>query len=627
MSVRAGTAVRDRLTRFWLLASLLGISICLFSGSAATGQAPATPPSPQQPAPPAPSAAAPPAIPQTPSRPAPSAEPQSAPELKTQETPIPFHVRVNLVPVRVVVRDAQGHAVANLHKEDFQVKEGRTVQTISTFSTEVPGAPRAEAPKPAAAEAALADSATPPPNFQAPSRFVALLFDDVHVNIGDLQRVQLAANNYIDGQLKPTDRVAVLTMSGQTQVDFTDDRDKLHDMIRRLLPRPIIGGNTSGDGECPPVGYYQASQILNFNDSQAFHVAAQDALICAFEGNPQFITSAQALAQSTAFRVLELGNTQTQYAIRRIHEVIRRMTALPGQRSIVLVSPGFLYIRQELDLWETIDQATRANVVINTLDARGLYAVDPLGDVSQPVTGDRRLTGIHDSYRIENENRNTDVLIDLANGTGGISFRNSNDLNDGFRRLGGAPEVSYLLGISPANLKFNGQFHSLNVTLLTKDKYTVQARKGYYAPKKAESEEELAKQDIEDAVFSQEEQRTIPVELRTQFYKVDPMDAKLTVLGHVDVRRMHFDKSEGRNRDNLTMVTVLFDRNGNYITGSQKVVEFRLLDTTLERLNHSGVVLKTSFDVKPGPYVVRLVVRDSNGAQLSAQNSAVDIPY
>jgi hypothetical protein len=53
----------------------------------------------------------------------------------------------------------------------------------------------------------------------------------------------------------------------------------------------------------------------------------------------------------------------------------------------------------------------------------------------------------------------------------------------------------------------------------------------------------------------------------------------------------------------------------------------RLRDTTLERLSHTGVTVKTSFDVKPGGYLVRLVVRDSQAAQLSAENGVVEIPY
>jgi hypothetical protein len=70
---------------------------------------------------------------------------------------------------------------------------------------------------------------------------------------------------------------------------------------------------------------------------------------------------------------------------------------------------------------------------------------------------------------------------------------------------------------------------------------------------------------------------------------------------------------------------VLFDRNGNYITGMTKNLEMKLKDETLARLP-SGITVKTNFDVKPGTYVVRLVVRDSEGQAMAAQNGAVEIP-
>jgi len=557
-----------------------------------------------------------------------SADAPAAPELKTRAA-VPFQARVNLVPVRVVVRDSQGRTVPNLRKEDFQVFEGRTQQVISVFSVDTATpSPAPKAPsKNVDAVAAGSDSNAPPANFSVASRFVALLFDDIHISIGDLQRSRIAADKYVDSSIEPTDRVAVLTMSGQTQTDFTDDRDQLRETLRKLQPRSVTAVESTGVGECPSIDYYQASQMINFNDQQAINVATQDALVCAFNGNTRQIGAAQGLAQSTAFQVLSAGDTQTQYALRRLEEVIRRTSVLPGQRNIVLVSPGFLYKQKEWELSQLIDRANRSNIFIDALDARGLYTVDPVGDISQPVVGDPRFSAIHDSYRIEGQTRQTDVLLDLADGTGGIAFHNSNDLVAGLHMIAAAPEVSYLLGISPQNLKYNGQFHSLKIIVTGKEKYTLHARKGYYAPKKGESQEDVAKQDIEDAVFSQEEQRSIPIEMHTQYYKVDPADAKLTILSHVDIRHLRFEKSDGRNRNNLTVVTAIFDRNGNFVSGSQKVVEFRLLDATLDRLGGTGVTLKTSFDVKPGAYNVRLVVRDSNAAQLSAQNGAVEIPY
>ena len=58
----------------------------------------------------------------------------------------------------------------------------------------------------------------------------------------------------------------------------------------------------------------------------------------------------------------------------------------------------------------------------------------------------------------------------------------------------------------------------------------------------------------------------------------------------------------------------------------QKDVEMRLKDQTFDAWVQKGVLMKTSFDVAPGSYVVRLVVRDSEGQFMSAITSALVVP-
>jgi hypothetical protein len=160
-----------------------------------------------------------------------------------------------------------------------------------------------------------------------------------------------------------------------------------------------------------------------------------------------------------------------------------------------------------------------------------------------------------------------------------------------------------------------------------KQKYEIQARKGYYAPRKTQDPQEQAKQEIAEAVFSQDEIRELSVDLQTQYFKTQSEDAKLSVVSKIDLKGMHFRKENGRNWNNLTVATVIFDENGNYVTGGEKILEMRLLDTTYDRLSHTGLTMKSSFDVKPGKYMVRQVIRDSEGAQMAARNGAVVIPY
>lgn len=95
----------------------------------------------------------------------------------------------------------------------------------------------------------------------------------------------------------------------------------------------------------------------------------------------------------------------------------------------------------------------------------------------------------------------------------------------------------------------------------------------------------------------------------------------------MDVRQLRFRKQEGRNLNDLTFVTVLFDRDGKLVTGKQKLLKLRLFDSSLERLAQSGLTVKSSFDVAPGTYLVREIVRDAEGGQISALNRTVEIPY
>ena len=562
---------------------------------------------------------------------------------------------MNLVPVRVVVHDASGHTVEDLHKEDFQVKQDGKVQFITHFSVETAAS--------AASQVARGEAIPPPdstsyaitnasPDAEAgkaaggagvggklalPTRFVALLFDDSHLDVGDLSRAKVAALKFIDTSVKPSERLAIFNISGRAQVDFTDDHDKIRVAIKRLIPTPVGAYDPKNEHDCLQITYYQADLIQNKNDQQALAAATADALACSALAPPKTAPDPQAqalaseaasLVASTVPAVLQAGEINTQYAVRRLEEVVRRVSALPGQRSIVLISPGFLTSTYEYDVSRVIDKANHSNVFINTLDARGLYTVDPIGDITQPapVRANAATAAMSVQYRLDEQQEQSEVLSDLAYSTGGFYFRNNNDLDAGFRTTAAEPEVSYLLAIVPDNLKNDGKFHTLSVKLLTKEKYTVQARRGFFAPKRGQTPEEVAKQDIEDALFSQEEQEGFPIQLHLQYYKVDEMNAKLSVLAHVDLTKLHFEKSEGRNWDDLTIVAGLFDRNGNFISGEQKTLEMRLKDTTLEKLDQTGVTLKTNFDVKPGGYMVRLVVRDSKAAQLSARNGVVEIP-
>jgi hypothetical protein len=119
----------------------------------------------------------------------------------------------------------------------------------------------------------------------------------------------------------------------------------------------------------------------------------------------------------------------------------------------------------------------------------------------------------------------------------------------------------------------------------------------------------------------------VPLDFGTQFFKPTAETAKLSVLVKLDVRKLKFRKEEDRNKNEVTVVCGIFDRNGVYVTGIQKLIEMRLKDETLEKRLDNGITIRNTIDVKPGKYSIRIVVRDAEGQLMSARNGAVEIPY
>jgi VWFA-related protein len=577
--------------------------------------------------------------PQTPaSSPAPQADSsQTSAEIATHDEPTTFKVNVKLVVVRAVVRDSKGNAVGNLRQEDFQVFDKGKPQVISHFEVEQPGTLAAKARQKSVGDPGATPSVEPPSNTgnaaAGPERFVAYLFDDVHLEFGDLAHVRDAAERHF-ASLRPTDRAGIFTTSGITILDFTDDRAKLHETLLHLQPRPI--NSAIFKNQCPEISYYEADLIVNKRDQDATQVAMVEAGECgpispsAHSSTP--LGDPALLIQSMAAGILSAGEHESRVSLEALKDVVRGVSRMPGQRSIVLVSPGFITPDLQYEYTEIVDRAVHSQVVINALDARGLYVVIPYGDASHSISvrpGDS-VTSISppptskSMVQVAAASAQADLLAALADGTGGIFFHNNNDFNEGFRRLSDPPEYSYVLGFVPQNLKLDGSYHNLKVTLKNSQKLTLQARRGYYAPKNFTNPDEQARQEIEDAIYSQEEWHNLPIKLHTQFFKAGDEDAKLVVLAHVDVQHLRFRKVEGRNSSVLTCASALFNRNGNLVQGMQKVVTMNLKDDTLEHKLRAGFTLKTSYDVKPGSYMVRLVVRDADG-QLMSENGTVEI--
>jgi VWFA-related protein len=400
----------------------------------------------------------------------------------SQQPTTTFVVNVTRVLVPVVVRDKQGQAVPDLKQEDFQVFNNGKPQAISRFTVEKREPPARVAEN---AKENSKESPTAPVIAQsssvAPVRFIVFLFDDLHLSADDLAHAKKASTNMLVGALGDSDMAAVVSISGRTNSGVTRDRAKLEAAISSLEPRSLY---KSEGGECPSIGYYQADLIVNKHNDTATASAIQQVFDCDPGLDKQRdINVAERLANSAAMRIVTLGQQDVQITNATITEIVRRMAGLPGQRTLIFVSSGFLSIDQQSLTAESriIDLAAQSDITISSLDPRGLYTTEIGASERSPSLGGQSLQ-LNSGYRRTSMESSENAMSSLANGTGGTYFHNSNDLNAGFKSLTEVPEYLYLLEISLNNVKPDGAYHPLKVKVDRAD-ITVEARRGYFMPK------------------------------------------------------------------------------------------------------------------------------------------------
>ena len=227
--------------------------------------------------------------------------------------------------------------------------------------------------------------------------------------------------------------------------------------------------------------------------------------------NNRFPSGLEIRRRSQGFHMFQLGVRDSRFALDVLTNVIRRMSALPGTKSMVLVSQGFLLIARASPGGIRHHGSRRAGEYHHefTQRARTVYGRSRR---EREGHGQRRVPHQEIEYIRESQLQNQNVLAELAAGTGGTYFHNNNDLGLGFRRVASPPEFVYILGFSPRSEKLDGSYHTLRVTLRNSKDLTLEARQGYFAPSHAADAQEEARAEIQDALFSRDELAGIPVE-------------------------------------------------------------------------------------------------------------------
>jgi VWFA-related protein len=398
-----------------------------------------------------------------------------------ESQPQVFRSEHNEVEVVVIVRDGKGQPISGLNQSDFRIRDNGKLQTISSFAVQ-------GTTQPETSHQPIETPLSAPPAATQQRRCIALFFDDLHTEPGDFARVQEAAEQFVQDSKFDKDRIAIFKASENGEVTFTNNKPELLATIEGL--RAHAAKNDSAVTQCPRITNYESYLIVNQHDPEALTAVALRLRNCicpppASQGCPS-VDTLKGMAQGDAEQVWQLQKYPAQQVLAALDLSIRVLGAMPGRRILMLSSSGFLSSDLESDVNRVIDNALRRGVVINALNAEGLYAQAPGGNLSeQRLDGAFSVRPQNSKYEAQQSfarmEAESEAMNDFAESTGGKFFKNNNDFLHGLNELLN-PEVSYVLAFSPHPLKHDGKFHNLQVEVEMAGKVSVYARKGYFAP-------------------------------------------------------------------------------------------------------------------------------------------------
>jgi len=276
----------------------------------------------------------------------------------------------------------------------------------------------------------------------------------------------------------------------------------------------------------------------------------------------------------------------------------------------VLVSQGFIYDPNLDDFKRVIQTSRRSNVAVYFLDTRGLAGLPVYMSAEFGPSLDTQDLGSAMFESLEA----SEGAESIASDSGGFTVKNTNDLGAGIQRIANESRTYYMIGYHPKNATRDGKFRKIQVRVNRKN-VVVRARKGYYAP--LEGKSALApKKDVVDPQFqaaldSPFDSDDVPLRMTSYVFDETLLGkANVMIATDVDVSGFGFEEKEGRSLDTLEFLLVVAHREtGEYFRYDQKV-EMKLLPETREKLVKTWFPVVRDFELAPGGYQAKIVVRD-----------------
>jgi hypothetical protein len=306
-----------------------------------------------------------------------------------------------------------------------------------------------------------------------------------------------------------------------------------------------------------------------------------------------------------------------------IGQVVDLLAHAEASRTILLASSGFLSATLEAELDEVIRRALHAGVVINSIDAKGLFTTSISASEGGGRRYDVRSLKNMQSIALMSKEAANDAVAKLAFNTGGRFFHNRNDLGSGFNELGVRPEVSYRMAFTPEEAP-NGNYHHLKVRLKSPGRNTVQARLGYMALKTA-AVRPLEERHIDTVAAANDVLEDLPGDLSAHQIQTQSGDPGLMTIFHVDIKQLRFTEQAGERRQKLSLIALLTDANGSFVAGKEGSVTLALKEATFDANAPAGMNFTLTLQAPPGSYRLRVAMSEGVEGKVTARTLPVDI--
>ena len=549
-------------------------------------------------------------------------------------------VTTNLIQVDAIVTDSKGRQVTDLKPEDFEIYQNGQKQDLTNFSyvTVTPdaattNAATTEKPKPNANQT---DKFLPPvPIKLKPEqvrRTIALVVDDLGLSFESTAFVRSALKKFVDEQMQANDLVAIVRTGGGIGAlqSFTSDKRQLYAAIEKVR---FNATGRAGVSAFAPIAASPLEQRANeTGDQKDVDRAKEDK-----QSQLDFDNF-----RSDVFTVGTLG---------ALNYIISGMRELPGRKAIMLLSDGFAINTRDADgnydgdqsrrvldaLRRLTENANRASVVVNTIDARGLQtlglsAEDDTGGLSndqlQQKLDDRRNT-LFDTQ---------EGLNYLAQQTGGRAFRNNNDIKGSIAKVMDDQKGYYLLGYQPEETTFEkgkrgSNFNKLQIKI-TRPGLKIRYRSGFFgvtdeklATARPENKQ-TAQQQLLNALTSPFGTNGVELHLNSLFGNDAKTGSYIRALMHVNAKDIKFtDAPDNTKKAVIDIVAYTFGDNGAVIETVAKTYTLPIKNADFQRLLDKGFVYSMNVPVKkPGGYQLRVALRDEGNEKIGAANQFIEVP-